>query len=205
MKFIFKTKTFDQIIQRPFDNKTIEYGIIKGNNIVVFIKVGLDGSIYGYKNKYLQIATTLHNKYGVSVVVASNPFSFENPLDQAMEVINEYIPKVEEIYYMGHSLGALIGGCYAYKYPKIKRLLMVNSLLHVNFHKLKNGLDNFQGESVLISGEKDQSHVYIRMMDKIQNPNFKYIVIPNADHNFSASVEVFITLPERYLFTNINI
>ena len=46
---------FDEIIELPFNGETIQYGIVNGSNTIVFIKVGANGSMYGYENKYLQI------------------------------------------------------------------------------------------------------------------------------------------------------
>ena len=45
-------------VQRTTKN-ALEYGIIHGNNTVVFIKVGLKGSIYGYNDKYPVMAKNL--------------------------------------------------------------------------------------------------------------------------------------------------
>ena len=45
---------YDEIIKKRIDGETINYGIVKGNENVVFIKVGADGNIKGYKNKYLK-------------------------------------------------------------------------------------------------------------------------------------------------------
>ena len=43
---------YDKVFTKEFkDIATIEYGAIKGNNTIVFIKVGQDGSIYGYEDK----------------------------------------------------------------------------------------------------------------------------------------------------------
>ncbi len=46
---------FDKTISVSQNGKEIEYGIIDGNNTIVFIKAGLEGSCYGYENKYVRI------------------------------------------------------------------------------------------------------------------------------------------------------
>ena len=134
---------FDIELHKQFgDIAIIDYGIIKGNNnIILFIKPGQDGSMYGYKNKYLKIAKNISKKYGATVICSSNPFDGNNPLDNAMEVIDDYCRenniKRYEIYYMGQSNGALIGAWFGYKYSKIKRMLLVNPPLMYNWHKTK--------------------------------------------------------------------
>ena len=48
---------YDQIIHSQLEDiAVIDYGIVKGNETIVFIKAGQDGSMYGYQNKYLKIA-----------------------------------------------------------------------------------------------------------------------------------------------------
>lgn len=64
---------FDKIITKKFtDEVIIEYGIVKGSGCILLIKVGRDGDIYGYENKYLKISKNINEKYGFSIVVASN-------------------------------------------------------------------------------------------------------------------------------------
>ena len=78
---------FDKEIHSNFNDEIIDYGIVEGNNIIVFIKAGQDGSLYGYQNKYIKMARRLNKKYGCSVICSSNPFDGNNPLDNAMEII----------------------------------------------------------------------------------------------------------------------
>ena len=76
---------FDVEINKKFsDNIIINYGIVNGNNTIVFIKAGQDGSLYGYQDKYIKMAKRLNQKYGCSVICSSNPFDGRNPLDNAM-------------------------------------------------------------------------------------------------------------------------
>ena len=82
---------YDSIVYSRFsDDIIINYGIIKGNSTIIFIKAGQDGSCYGYQDKYLKIAKSLNVKYGFSVICSSNPFNWVNPLDDAMQVIDNY-------------------------------------------------------------------------------------------------------------------
>lgn len=46
---------YDIIINEKISEKdTIDYGIIEGNNTILLIKVGQNGNIYGFENKYLR-------------------------------------------------------------------------------------------------------------------------------------------------------
>ena len=195
---------FDKETHSRFkDIAIIDYGIIEGNNIIVFIKTGQNGSLYGYQNKYIKMARSLNKKYGCSVICSSNPFDGNNPLDNAMEVIEEYAKKFDDykIYYLGYSNGALIGAWFGIKYPKIKRMALVNGPLMFDLNKTKEGALSFKGESInFIYGEYDQSIGYIELLKSIENDKIKVYVEEGQDHHFSKSEEEFEKIPEKYLF-----
>lgn len=195
---------YDVVINREFkDIAIIEYGIIKGNSTIVFIKVGQDGSIYGYDNKYLKIAKELKEKYGYSVITSSNPFDGNNPLDHDMSIIKEYAKENDfvdyQVYYMGHSNGARIGISWGYKYPEIKRMLLINSPIFINWHILKDGIKESKNqEMILVYGTKDNSYRYVELIKPLLNDNKKLVIINEADHDFTNMLDVFISLPINY-------
>ena len=195
---------FDKEIQSRFkDIAIIDYGIVEGNNIIVFIKAGQNGSLYGYQNKYIKMAKRLNQKYGCSVICSSNPFDGNNPLDNAMEVIEDYAKRFDDfkIYYLGYSNGALIGAWFGIKYPKIKRMALVNGPLMYNLYKTKEEALSFKGESInFIYGEYDQSIGYVELLKSIENDKIKVFIEEGQDHHFSKSEEDFQKIPEKYLF-----
>ena len=195
---------FDKEIHSKFEDiAIIDYGIVEGNNIIVFIKAGQNGSLYGYQNKYIKMAKRLNKKYGCSVICSSNPFDGNNPLDNAMEVIEDYAKRFDDfkIYYLGYSNGALIGAWFGIKYPKIKRMVLVNGPLMYNLYKTKEGALLFKGESInFIYGEYDQSIGYVELLKSIENDKIKVFIEEGQDHHFSKSEEDFQKIPEKYLF-----
>lgn len=194
---------FDKEIHSNFNDEIIDYGIVEGNNIIVFIKAGQDGSLYGYQNKYIKMARRLNKKYGCSVICSSNPFDGNNPLDNAMKIIEDYAKIFDnyKIYYLGYSNGALIGAWFGVKYPKIKRMALVNGPLMYNFHKTKEGALSFNGDMIsFIYGEYDQSIGYIDLLKNMENDKIKVFVEKGQDHHFSKSEESFQEIPEKYLF-----
>ncbi|MBR5129856.1 MAG: alpha/beta hydrolase [Alphaproteobacteria bacterium] len=191
---------FDEVIHRQFENSIIEYGIIKGNNIVFFVKAGANGSMRGYQDKYLKMGLNLHEKYGFTVVCSSNPFAQAESICQAIEVIEEYVQGLYQIYYFGHSNGAVMGARYAWKYPQIKRLCLVNGPLMINWHQTKEGVGSFQGECmVFIYGEDDFSVKFVGLFNLIDKKSVSAHIIPGADHHFVGMLDEFIELPEKYL------
>ena len=195
---------FDKEIHSKFEDiAIIDYGIVESNNIIVFIKAGQNGSLYGYQNKYIKMAKRLNKKYGCSVICSSNPFDGNNPLDNAMEVIEDYAKRFDDfkIYYLGYSNGALIGAWFGIKYPKIKRMALVNGPLMYNLYKTKEGALSFKGESInFIYGEYDQSIGYVELLKSIENDKIKVFIEEGQDHHFSKSEEDFQKIPEKYLF-----
>lgn len=195
---------FNKEIHSKFEDIVIiDYGIVEGNNIIVFIKAGQNGSLYGYQNKYIKMAKRLNKKYGCSVICSSNPFDGNNPLDNAMEVIEDYAKRFDDfkIYYLGYSNGALIGAWFGIKYPKIKRMALVNGPLMYNLYKTKEGALSFKGESInFIYGEYDQSIGYVELLKSIENDKIKVFIEEGQDHHFSKSEEDFQKIPEKYLF-----
>jgi len=201
-------KEFDEIINSRFNEKMmIDYGIMEGNNKIIFIKSGQDGTIYGYQNKYLNIAYTINKKYGYTVICSSNPFDGANPLDNAMVVIEEYCNKKNykdyEIYYMGHSNGAIIGAQFGYKYPQIKKMLLINAPLMINYHKTKEGLLKFNQDKItMIYGDLDPSYKYVELLNNIKNKKINCLIIKGQDHHFSKKNYDFSQLPIQYLVNN---
>ena len=195
---------FDKEIHSKFEDiAIIDYGIVEGNNIIVFIKAGQNGSLYGYQNKYIKMAKRLNKKYGCSVICSSNPFDGNNPLDNAMEVIEDYAKRFDDfkIYYLGYFNGALIGAWFGINYPKIKRMALVNGPLMYNLYKTKEGALSFKGESInFIYGEYDQSIGYVELLKSIENDKIKVFIEEGQDHHFSKSEEDFQKIPEKYLF-----
>lgn len=195
---------FDKEIHSKFEDiAIIDYGIVEGNNIIVFIKAGQNGSLYGYQNKYIKMAKRLNKKYGCSVICSSNPFDGNNPLDNAMKIIEDYAKRFDDfkIYYLGYSNGALIGAWFGIKYPKIKRMALVNGPLMYNLYKTKEGALLFKGESInFIYGEYDQSIGYVELLKCIENDKIKVFIEEGQDHHFSKSEEDFQKIPEKYLF-----
>ena len=195
---------FDKIVKSNLEDiTTIEYGIIEGNNTIVFIKSGQNGSIYGYNNKYIKMAKRLNKKYKCTVICSSNPFDGNNPLDNAFTVIEKYTSKFEDykVYYLGFSNGALIGAYFGINYPKIKRMLLVNMPLIYDINLIKNNLNNFNNEKVtIVYGSLDYSINLLENIKDIKSNRVDIKVILNEDHYFSKDEENFYSLPEKYLF-----
>ena len=105
-----------------------------------------------------------------------------------------------QVYYMGLSNGGYIGAAYAHLYPKMKRMLIVNMPIFVNWHKIKDGMKQFNGkQATFIYGTLDPSYKYVEMLTLLNKDNIKLEIIKDADHNFVGKLDEFIALPNKYL------
>ena len=170
---------YDKVIGKQF-------GIIQGEKYLVFIKTGKGGSIEGFKNKYLNICDFLFKKYGYTFVVSANPKDSVCDLEEEIKCISKYVGDYKEIIFVGISNGAFIGAAQCRKIEKIKNAVLINAPLMINFHKIKEGAQNFRGERMyFLYGENDPSFRYIEILNSIKNTACKYKIIKGEGHDFS--------------------
>jgi pimeloyl-ACP methyl ester carboxylesterase len=187
----------------------MEYKYYSGNSEVILILPGRGGSVDGYDGKYRKIAENAALVHGNTVIIAANPEATLIKGDGGFSEIMAYVSRTMSkqfgedytISIFAHSIGATLSMVHAWRFPKIRHLLLVNPPLMINFHKIKRGLAQFMGESVTaIFGEFDPSRRYSGLL-MTTHPDIEVITIPGADHNFSdESYNDFIKLPERFKY-----
>ena len=169
------------------------------------IVVGMDGSLFGYENKYLKIAEVANDQYGYTVFVFSNPASNwdikDNGFSSVVRTVSENMAEDYEVSYFGFSAGASVAMFHASEYAQVKQMLLVNPPLMINFPKALKGIKAFKGVSTLVIGERDQSITLGRLIERDQKASgiSRVIIFPKADHNFTGMLTEFISLPFTYL------
>ena len=137
-----KDLEYNKILYRDVCGSQICYGFIYGRkkHVVLFVKVGRDGSVFGYRNKYLNMANYIAEKHGITVIVSSNPFcsfKWKEALNDASEVISGYFEEQDvdkekaKVLYYGHSDGASMIATYGKDYELFDALLLSNLPLPV--------------------------------------------------------------------------
>ena len=178
---------FDEVIKK----EEIEYGIVRGNENIVFLKAGAGGSFRGYGDKYLKMAIALHKKDGSTVVCASNPSDeLSIKYDEAIlrELINEET-KAPVLKFIGVSRGAYLGIVHLSERFKFEKLLLINMPLMLNFHKT---MQHMKDKNVtFIFGSKDPSAPYIPFLKGYCDD---VVMIEGADHKFTDMIGEFIEL-----------
>lgn len=228
-----KDLEYDKIVYREVGGFQICYGFIYGEkkHVVLFVKVGRDGSVFGYQNKYLDMANHIAEKYGITVIVSSNPFcsyKWKEPLDDAAEMLYQYFETQQidktrrRILYYGHSDGASMIAIHGKKYEVFDAFLLSNLPLP----KLINDDDDSCNESIkeeaikimlnltvindnkpliLVYGEKDTGYkTYERIMDRLlvnYGQTFEVHVLKNEEHRISEPVVKI--LPELFFDENV--
>ena len=196
---------FDEINIVKQGDSEISYGIIHGNNTVIFIKAGMNGTHYGYKNKYLTIAKNLYKKHGCTVITASNPNGYMDDFESEMKSIEAYAFYHKwtdfQVYYMGHSNGACLGMIHGYKYSFIKKMLLINGPLSINPQQIIPGLKSFNGEKMnLVYGSKDPTFSLLNKFSEFESDKIEITRINGASHNFNGALNLFIALPGFFFF-----
>ena len=181
----------------------LTYGVIKGGERILFIKVGLGSDHLGYENKYLKMAVGLRESYGISVIVASNPYDNQSHIEEDRSAISQYIAEagfgVTELLFFGHSNGGIKGLALTEEGVAFSKMLLVNMPLMINFHKTKRYISGIPATCIFaVYGEQDPSFPYTPFIEN-KFDNLKVIKIPRANHTFEGMLEDFIALPRLLL------
>lgn len=196
---------FDKTVTLIQSGKEIEYGIIDGNNTVDFIKAGMEGSCYGYENKYVRIGRLLNEKHGCSIISSSNPLGLHTDFTAEMDFVRNYTKQQNmenfQVYFVGHSNGAALGIINAWEFSEIKKLVCINAPLMMNSHLLIQGIKEFSGEKMnLVYGSKDPSFDMVKLYSELESEKIDFVRVKNADHNFTGNLDFFIELPGLLFF-----
>lgn len=167
----------------------IKLGYVGGSGKVLFIKTGQGGSVYGYENKYLNLALAMKANYGCTVTVSATTGDDRRLFEREMQVVDGIFGDgMYEIYYMGISKGGLIGCWYGAKYPRIARVVAVNAPLMINFHnRTLPAIKSFErGRLAMVYGSLDSSYRYADFIKDFVPVR----IIEGADHQFRGRVEL---------------
>ena len=192
--------SYDKILSTAVDGEKICYGILFGNEKIVFVKVGADGNIRGYQDKYLRMAHRVHARIGATVICASNPYISEPAhlkKDKTLidKVIAERGYENYEMYFVGTSDGGYHSLLLAQQFSQTVKYLGINSS-----HK---GIEDFaerilslsQVKKILICGRNDEGFDKdFPTMNTLTCDNLEIVVLDGVDHHFTDKVDDFIAL-----------
>ena len=200
-------QSYDKVIQEDVAGEKICYGILYGNEKIVFIKTGAGGTIRGYKGKNLQIAHRVYERLGTTVICASNPdaeYEAQTDADKAM------ISKVAadsgfvdyELYFVGTSDGGYQNLLLAKVVPQTVKFLGINTS-PIADRDVTKSLQDFAEKlqalpfvhKLMVYGTKDDAYEEcVPGLTDLACENLEVITVDGADHEFRGMLEEYIAL-----------
>ena len=193
--------SYDKVTTKTVTGEKIHYGIVYGNEKIVFIKVGAGGSIRGYQDKYLQMAHRAHERLGATVICASNPFV---AYDAQMVADKAMISKAAadcgfaeyEVYFVGTSDGGYQNLLLAQRVPQAWKLLGINASL-IDTDDLVAQLQKLPHvKKILVYGTEDDDFACVPMLQALTCENLEIITVEGGNHEFKGMVDEFIALTD---------
>ena len=192
--------SYDKTTSTTVAGEKIHYGILYGNEKIVFIKVGADGSIRGYRDKYLKMAHRVHDRLGATVICASNPcdVEYEDQLVADQAIISKVATDCDfadyEVYFVGASDGGYHNLLLAQRVPQTVKLLGVNASL-VNEDDFLEKLQAIPHiTKCLVYGTKDDAKQFVPVLQTLESENLEILTVEGADHEFTGMVDEFVSL-----------
>jgi hypothetical protein len=189
---------YNEIINKTVEGKKVKYGIIHGNEKIVFIKKGADGNPKTFKSKYLKMAYRVHDRLGATVICATNPETENNQVSQDYDTISFVISKNNftnyEVYLFGASDGAYHNLILGTKIPQTVKFVGV-STSRIGIEDFKNKISDLSDvKKILVYGTKDYERDIIPSLNDLWCDNLKLITVPEANHEFTGMTDEFIEL-----------
>ena len=147
---------FDRIITRSFAGGTAEYGILDGDDTVVFIKPEAGYSPFG-GDKYFHLAKRLHEIRGATVICAANlcADAFRRADADVLQKIIAAKAGKARLFFIGVCEGALDGLHHATQQFTFERLLLIGVPLLLEIQRTKAALLRIPSEIRFVFEEKD--------------------------------------------------
>ena len=181
---------FDKIITKSVGDESIDYGIVLGNENIVFMKVGADQDIQkrrGNLKIYVETAKRAHELCGATVICASNPDVSHEDIDES--VIRKHVTdrgyNEFRLYLWGISDGAYKNLFLAKRFSETVKFIGLNT----SFITVADFIEKLQVlrgiKKFLVYGTEDDEFVSVFpvLQDK-QEDHLKTIFVLGADHCF---------------------
>ena len=192
--------SYDKTLSITFGCNKIHYGILFGNEKIIFIKAGTDGNIRGYQDKYLIMAHRVHARIGATVICASNAdLSGKTQLKADKTLIEKVIADLGldhyELYFIGNSDGGDHSLKLSQQFPETVKFLGINS----SWTSIDDFLERIQSlpdvKKIFAYGAKDVDFDFIvPRLKALECSNLEIIVLDGIDHKFTDRIDDFIAL-----------
>ena len=190
---------FDKIISKVMGEEKIQYGIVFGNEKIVFIKSGAYGGIKGYEDKYLKMSHRIHERIGATVICASNPEVEHASLDEKAIrwIASQLNLSGYELYFVGTSDGGYQNLILASRFPETVKYLGINSS-YIDMGGLEKKINDLPNvEKIFVYGTKDDDYDdIVPALKAMKKDKLKVLEVEGADHKFNGMLDEFISLTD---------
>jgi hypothetical protein len=199
---------YDKNLSIMVGSEKIKYGILFGNEKIVFIKAGAPRDIdedeekqkTEYIDKYLLIAHRVHARIGATVICASNcdlDGKIQLKPDTALikKIIKDRSLDDYELYFVGNSDGGDHSLRLSQQFSQTVKFLGINSSYTTmdDFVQRITSLSNVKKIFVYGSEDIDFDCVVPRLRT-LECDNLEIIVLVGIDHEFTDRIDDFISL-----------
>lgn len=196
---ISTTTDFDLILN-------CQIAIVKGSTTMLFIKGGSGSTYYGYNNKYLDIARTINEKYGLTVAVSSNKLFSRIDLKAELESVLTALNTHHQVLFAGVSSGAVVAIEQSPDIYDLQKLLLINPPITISLPKIKRSLESKKGACFnFVFGSNDPSYRFLPLLDNVHSQSsINLKIVEGADHNFKGMEREFKDLFINFVESNID-
>lgn len=172
---------------------------------MLFIKGGRGSTYYGYNNKYLDIARTINEKYGLTVAVSSNKLFSNIALKSELQSVFTALNTHYQILFAGVSSGAVAAIEQSPEIIDLQKLLLINPPFTISLPKIKRSLEAKKDATFdFVFGSNDPTYRFLPLLDNVKSQSSIHLkIVEGADHNLkgmeSEFKELFINFVENNL------
>lgn len=192
------TKDFDLILNN-------QIAIVKGSTTMLFIKCGSGSTYYGYNNKYLDIARTINQKYGLTVAVSSNKIFSVIDLKEELQSVFTALNTHHQVLFAGVSLGAVSAIEQSPDIYDLQNILLINPPITISLPKIKRSLEAKKGACFnFVFGSNDPTYRFLPLLDNVKSQStINLKIVEWADHNFKGMEKEFKGLFINFVENNL--
>lgn len=178
-----------------------QIAIVKGSTTMLFIKGGSGSTYYGYNNKYLDIARTINEKYGLTVAVSSNKLFSVIDLKAEFQSVFTAMNTHYQVLFAGVSSGAVAAIEQSPDIYDLQKLLLINPPFTISLPKVKKSLEAKKDATFnFVFGSNDPTYRFLPLFDNVKTQSsINLKIVDGADHNFKGMENEFKSLFVKFV------
>lgn len=183
-----------------------QIAIVKGSTTMLFIKGGSGSTYYGYNNKYLDIARTINQKYGLTVAVSSNKLFSVIDLKEELQSVFTALNTHHQVLFARVSSGAVAAIEQSPDIYDLQNILLINPPITISLPKIKRSLEAKKEACFnFVFGSNDPTYRFLPLLDNVKSQStINLKIVEGADHNFKGMEKEFKELFINFVENNLS-